>query len=69
MRLSVVEKMFRDQYCMRDCDQVDVEFLSTNSYGVSEFVIKDYVTQRGHTTLSTSILKIGIIHQKTEILF
>jgi hypothetical protein len=67
MRHKVIEKMFRDQFSLRNCDQVDVTFIMTDLNGISEFLIEDYVTDhKGYTTLRKSILKIGIINQKIK---
>jgi len=48
MKHSVIEKMFRDQYALKDCDRVDVIHVAIDK--VSEFIIEDYVTDgNGHT--------------------
>jgi len=67
MRHSVIENMFREQYCLRNSDQIDVQFISDIN-GISEFKIKDYQDVKGKITLRTSILQIGIVKQKIEVL-
>jgi len=64
MRHKVIEEMFRSEYCMRDCDQVNVIFLANDEDNIEEYMIEDYVYHDGHTTLRRSILKVGIIHQE-----
>jgi hypothetical protein len=60
MKNSVIERMYRDQFCMRNCDKVEVRHIA-NVNGISEFLVEDYVTDyEGHTTLRRCVLKIGI---------
>ena len=62
MEHSAIKKMFREQYCLRDCDGINVKFLAKVN-GIFEFLVEDYVTCNGHTTGKRSISNIGITDQ------
>lgn len=40
-----IEKFVRDHYCLRNCDQVNVEFLYSDN--MEHYSVTDYVVQNG----------------------
>jgi hypothetical protein len=67
MRLKVLEKMFRDQYCLRDDDTVEVSHVYTQG-NKSQYLIKDIRTVDGVTTEQETTITMEVRRKDPVIL-